>query len=98
MKPIHPNILAFLKHYAQKLGNPLALRIADGGGLRDEAEARAFVRFLVEMHDASRADDLAGATVLGQKARVSDAEKVRMLFEDFVEESGFEKAVDDFGD
>jgi hypothetical protein len=95
MKDIHPPLLNYLKHYAARLKDSLALRILEAGAIADEKEAKALLRFLNVMLDQAVKDQKDGVKVLGEAAHASDAEKAYLAMEDFIAQAGFEDALDE---
>jgi hypothetical protein len=87
-------LVEYLKHYATRLGQPVALRILEAGAIADEKEAKALLGFLNAMLDQAVKNQREGVKVLGETAHAGDAEKAYLAVEDFIADSGFEDVLE----
>lgn len=89
MKNIHTPILQIMRHYAIVLDDQDILRILEKLVVEQESEALALLAFLDRMCDRMKPDIQAGVHLLAEPLASSDAEKICMTVQDYLEDNGY---------
>lgn len=95
MKDIHAPILQIMRHYANVLDDQETLHILEKLTVDQESEARALLAFLDRMCDRMKPDIQAGMHLLAEPLASSDAEKICMTVQDYLEDKGYGYLVSD---
>lgn len=95
MLKIHKPIIEIINFYASELNDQLIKVIIESQEIKSETEAIHVLEFCNKMFDLAINYEKENKLVLGEPAKVYDAEKTYSVLNDFVADQGFDHLIED---